>query len=106
MGKFEYDADNFRAAANKSRGVRDQVTDILTTLNSSLNARGNVWGSDKLGDGFYNGPGGDDGYGSSRTNVTTNVETLATSMNDFADGQTESAAYIDKMEQGNRDGLK
>ncbi|GEM31600.1 hypothetical protein NN3_26070 [Nocardia neocaledoniensis NBRC 108232] len=106
MGTFEYDADNFRTAAGKSRSVGNQLTSIINTLNSSLTSRGNVWGNDKLGKTFNNGPGGDDGYDASWTATSENVKTMATSMGEFADGQTESADYIDKMEKGNRDGLK
>ncbi|MEV0061760.1 hypothetical protein [Nocardia sp. NPDC050718] len=105
MGTFEYDADNFRTAAGKSQNVSNQLTGIINTLNSSLTGRGNVWGNDKLGKSFNNGPGGNDGYDASWTNISENVKTMATSMGDFADGQTESADYIDKMEKGNRDGL-
>ncbi|MFC4377436.1 hypothetical protein ACFO5K_25480 [Nocardia halotolerans] len=105
MGKFEYDADDFRTAAGKSRNVGNQLTNIINTLNVSLNGRGNVWGNDKLGQSFHDGPGGNDGYNSSWTNTSNNVKTMATSMKDFADGQTESADYIDRMEDGNRNGL-
>lgn len=105
MGTFEYDADEFRTAAGKSRGVGTKLTGIIDTLNTSLNGRGNVWGNDKIGKSFNDGPGGADGYDASWTNLSDNVKTMATSMNDFADGQIESADYIDKMESGNRDGL-
>ncbi|WP_054815820.1 hypothetical protein [Nocardia arizonensis] len=103
--KFEYDADLFRAAADKSRTVSEKITNVLDTLNSSINGRGAPWGNDKLGKNFFNGPGGDDGYGASRTNTTTNAATMATTMNDFASGQIDSAVAIEKMEQGNADGM-
>ncbi|MFF0542555.1 hypothetical protein ACWEVD_02260 [Nocardia thailandica] len=102
---FEYDADLFRAAAGKSTGVQNKINSVLNTLNGAIGGRGNVWGSDKLGNSFYNGPGGNDGYKASRDNVTENGRTMAETMGKFAEGQIDSAVAIEKMERGNRDGM-
>ncbi|WP_280400310.1 hypothetical protein [Nocardia carnea] len=103
--RVDYNDEAFRAAAERTGGVRDRVKGVLDTLETSINGRGTPWGNDTLGNTFYNGQN-NDGYGSGRTNLISSAENVAGTMDSFYKGQVESADYLQDMEDGNRDGLR
>ncbi|MEV6562598.1 hypothetical protein AB0M22_43235 [Nocardia sp. NPDC051756] len=92
--KFEFDPDDFRAAAGKTAHVGDRITDVVTNLNSVISGRGAPWGDDKMGSQFANGPGGDDGYLSSKKNLTEGVTGMAGSFKQVAKDQRKVADQL------------
>lgn len=103
--RVDYNDEAFRAAAERTGGVRDRVKGVINTLETSINGRGKPWGNDTLGNSFYNGQN-NDGYGTGKTNLIDSAENVAGTMNSFYEGQVESADYLQDMEDGNRDGLR
>ncbi|MFI6046321.1 hypothetical protein ACIA8C_32205 [Nocardia sp. NPDC051321] len=84
---FEFHPDDFRAAAGKTAHVGDRITDVVNNLTSTLSGRGAPWGDDKMGKQFADGPGGGDGYHSSKKNLVDGTTSMAGSFNDVAANQ-------------------
>lgn len=91
---FEFHPDDFRAAAGKTAHVGDRVTDVVTNLTSTLSGRGAPWGNDKMGKQFANGPGGDDGYNSSKKNLLEGTTGMAGSFKNVAENQRKVADQL------------
>ncbi|WP_067574569.1 hypothetical protein [Nocardia acidivorans] len=95
--------DLLRTAATKTGKVRDGIEQIVDTLVTTANGRGEPWGDDTLGAGFANG---DNGYLKSRNNILDGADNMAGTFGNFSKGQTESADYLAAMDHGNGDGFK
>ncbi|MFE9582125.1 hypothetical protein ACFYO1_37515 [Nocardia sp. NPDC006044] len=94
--KFEFHPDEFRSAAGKTAHVGDRITDAVNNLKSAVAGRGAPWGDDKMGNQFANGPGGDDGYLSSKTNLIEGTTGMAGTFKQVAGDQRKVA---DKLQQ-------
>lgn len=104
--RIELDPDLLRQAAQKTGHVRDRINSVMSTLQASLAGRGAPWGNDKIGDNFYNGPNGNDGYQASRKNLTTNTANMSTTFGNFSTNQTGTADYLERQDRGNADGFR
>ncbi|MBB5912863.1 hypothetical protein BJY24_001730 [Nocardia transvalensis] len=104
--KLEAEAALFRKAAEKTGDVRDKINGVLDTLKANLDSRGTPWGTDSIGSQFAHGEGGEGGYLDSRKNMVEGAQNVAGTMDSFHQGQVKSAAYLEKMEQQNRDGFQ
>jgi hypothetical protein len=100
---LKHDADLFEKAALKTGDVRDRVSAVLTTLESTLAGRGAPWGEDKMGHQFSEGP---DGYKSAREKMFTNIKNAVTSFGNFSSGQTQTADLLRAMDVRNGDSFK
>ncbi|MGW0183530.1 hypothetical protein [Nocardia sp. NPDC003345] len=103
--RVDYNDEAFRAAAERTGGVRDRVQGVIDNLELRINGRGQPWGNDSIGQNFANGQN-NDGYRSGKTNLIDSGENVAASLDSFYQGQIESADYLQDMEDGNRDGLR
>ncbi|GGL23644.1 hypothetical protein [Nocardia jinanensis] len=103
--RVDYNDEAFRAAAERTGGVRDRINGVIGRLETSINGRGAPWGDDSLGLSFANGQDGN-GYVPSKKNLIDSANNVAGTMGQFHDGQVESADYLQDMEDGNRDGLR
>ena len=99
----EYHESEFRAAADATGGVRDKVQDVIDTLTRSTASRGEPWGNDELGNSFATG---DSGYRTARGNLVTGARNVVGTLDQFHDGQVDSANMLRDMEDGNRDGFR
>jgi hypothetical protein len=105
--KFEVDPDEFRKAAGKTSNVGDRISDVVTNLTSAIAGRGAPWGDDKMGSQFANGPGGNDGYLSSKKNLTEGTTGMAGTFHDVAKGQRKVADQLaHDLEQRNRESFE
>lgn len=103
--RVDYNDEAFRAAAERTGGVRDRINGVISSLESKINGRGEPWGSDSLGRSFAVGQAGN-GYVPSKKNLLDSARNVSGTMGQFHDGQVESADYLRDMEDGNRDGLR
>ncbi|MEU1523122.1 hypothetical protein [Nocardia rhamnosiphila] len=103
--RVDYNDEAFRAAAERTGGVRDRINGVISSLESKINGRGAPWGSDSLGQSFAVGQDGN-GYVPSKKNLLDSARNVSGTMGQFHDGQVESADYLQDMEDGNRDGLR
>ncbi|MFG1792980.1 WXG100 family type VII secretion target [Nocardia sp. NPDC049149] len=85
-----------RSAAGKMGKLRDQVHDILTTLETSLAARGTAWGGDGYGSTFADGP---EGYLAAHKNLTEGLGNTAKTLGSYCDGQYKAADLLDGMDR-------
>lgn len=85
-------------AAGKTGGVRDAIDAVLSTLASSLAARGAPWGHDEIGSRFAAGP---DGYLASERNLRDSAAAISGSFDRFSTTQYEAAAQWRAVENGN-----
>ncbi|MEU7142922.1 hypothetical protein ABZ942_25995 [Nocardia sp. NPDC046473] len=92
--KFEFHPDEFRTAAGKTAHVGDRITDVVNNLTSTLAGRGSPWGDDKMGNQFANGPGGSDGYHSSKKNLVDGTTGMAGTFKDVAANQRKVADQL------------
>ncbi|WP_454198385.1 WXG100 family type VII secretion target [Nocardia sp. Marseille-Q1738] len=104
--RIELDPDLLRQAAQKTSHVRDRINSVMSTLQTSLAGRGAPWGNDKIGDNFYNGPNGNDGYQASRKNLTTNATNMSTTFGNFSTNQARTADYLERQDRRNADGFR
>ncbi|WP_330233024.1 hypothetical protein OHA40_11405 [Nocardia sp. NBC_00508] len=104
--RIELDPDLLRQAARKTGHVRDRINSVMSTLQTSLAGRGAPWGNDKIGDNFYNGPNGNDGYRASRENLTTNSANTASTLGNLSTNQTDTADYLARQDRRNGDGFR
>lgn len=103
--RVDYNDEAFRLAAERTGGVRDRINGVIGRLETTINGRGEPWGSDSLGRSFADGQDGN-GYVLSKGNLLGSARNVAGTMGSFHDGQVESANYLRDMEDGNRDGLR
>ncbi|WP_067819137.1 hypothetical protein [Nocardia inohanensis] len=99
-GRLESYIDLLTKASQKTGKVRDNIERIIDTLESSTASRGAPWGDDSLGNGFA---GGDQGYIASRKNMLEGGGNMAGTFGNFSKGQSDSAAKLQRMEDGNRE---
>ncbi|MFI6997694.1 hypothetical protein [Nocardia sp. NPDC050175] len=92
--KFEFHPDEFRTAAGKTAHVGDRITDVVNNLKTTIAGRGAPWGDDKMGKQFSDGPGGNDGYQSSKKNLVDGTTGMAVSFNDVAANQRKVADQL------------
>ncbi|UGT70016.1 hypothetical protein LTT66_07550 [Nocardia gipuzkoensis] len=102
----EFDEHLFRKAARKTGHVQDRVNGIIDRLSTSIAARGNCWGDDTIGRNFASGPDGQGGYTTTRDNLISGARNVASTFENFSEGQTETADLLRDMEHGNRDGIR
>ncbi|WP_157762212.1 hypothetical protein [Nocardia yamanashiensis] len=102
-GRLESYIDLLTTASRKTGKVRDNIEKIMDTLEASTSGRGEPWGNDTLGKGFADGP---QGYIASRTNMIEGGGNMAGTFGNFSKGQADSAAKLQRMEDGNRDSFK
>jgi len=86
-----------RTAAQDSSAIKDNIAQVLATLQSSLNAKGSPWGKDSFGDKFANG---DKGYVASSKNVLSAVSDMGTTFDSIAQGQVQAADELSAADTG------
>ncbi|WP_194820138.1 WXG100 family type VII secretion target [Nocardia sp. XZ_19_385] len=80
-----------RSAAGKMGDLRDQMNEILRTLEHALAAKGAAWGGDGYGSTFADGP---QGYLAAWENLTEGIGNTATTLDSYSDGQYEAAKLL------------
>jgi len=86
-----------RTAAQDSSAVKDNIAQVLATLQSSLNAKGSPWGKDSFGNKFANG---DKGYIAASKNVLSAVSDMGTTFDYIAQGQVQAADQLTAADSG------
>ena len=86
-----------RTAAQDSSAIKDNIAQVLATLQSSLNAKGSPWGKDSFGDKFANG---DKGYVAASKNVLSAVSDMGTTFDSIAQGQVQAADQLSSADTG------
>ncbi|QBS42957.1 hypothetical protein [Nocardia sp. CS682] len=105
--KFEVDPDEFRKAAGKTAHVGDRISTAVSNLSAAIAGRGAPWGDDKMGNQFANGPGGSDGYLSSRKNLIDGTTGMGTTFKDTATAQRKVADQLQtELDKRNGDSFK
>lgn len=79
-----------RRAAERAQHVSDRIAEALTTLESSADAKGSPWGSDRYGTQFAQGEG-DNGYNAARTNLKKLTGGLGEHSGEHGSGQRRAA---------------
>lgn len=95
--------DLLRTAASKTDAVREGVQQVVNTLVSSAEARGDCWGDDSMGNQFANGK---NGYLASKTNILDGANNMAGTFANFSQGQTDSANQLAAMDHTNATGFE
>lgn len=90
--------EKLRGAAGRMGDLRDRVSSILSTLETSLAAKGAAWGGDGYGSTFTDGPNGNDGYTAAHTNLNTGLGDMATTLGSYAKGQYDAATLLEKQD--------
>lgn len=88
--------DRLRGAAKRMGDLRNRVTSILDTLETSLAAEGPAWGGDGYGSTFADGP---TGYLAAHENLTEGIADTATTLASYRDGQDDAADLLERMER-------
>lgn len=94
---IEIHPDRLRTAANDSSAIKDNIAQVLATLQSSLNAKGSPWGNDSFGHKFANG---DKGYVAVSKNVLSAVSDMSTTFDSIAQGQVQAADELSATDAG------
>ncbi|MFD6395237.1 WXG100 family type VII secretion target [Nocardia sp. NPDC060249] len=96
VSKVGVTPEQLRGAAGKMGDLRDRMNTILTTLESSLDAKGAAWGGDGYGATFADG---DQGYVAARENLTEGIGNTAKTFDSYSDGQYKAAGILARTEQ-------
>ena len=103
--EIEVDVWKLRAAAGKTQDLRDHIEQVLTRLHGRTSHYGSPWGNDTLGERFA-GSGESDGYLAAHDNMVDGARGFADAFQKVSEGQSDSATYLETMEQGNADGFR
>ncbi|MCU1643452.1 MAG: hypothetical protein JWN03_3727 [Nocardia sp.] len=96
-------SDLLRTAAGKTAAVQDGIQQVVNTLVSSSDSRGEPWGDDSLGNQFANGA---NGYTKSKTNILEGANNMAGTFGNFSQGQLDAVTKLTNMDQGNASGFE
>ncbi|WP_067845395.1 WXG100 family type VII secretion target [Nocardia lijiangensis] len=92
-----------RRAAGAMGDLRDRVNGILTTLETSLAAKGAAWGGDGYGTAFADGP---EGYVAARENLTEGLGNTAKTLDSYSDGQYKAATLLARTDKRSGEGIR
>ncbi|MFF0607247.1 WXG100 family type VII secretion target [Nocardia tengchongensis] len=92
-----------RGAAGQLADLRDRVDGILTTLETSLSAKGAAWGGDGYGSTFADG---EQGYLAAHKNLSEGIGNTAETLDSYAAGQYRAADLLAHTDKRNGNGFR
>lgn len=101
-GRLNAHPELVRDAANVAEEIRDRLRRMSADARSAVSPGQGAWGDDDFGGKFADGA---KGFESGSSNITEGTDNLATSFDHLKQGLDKSAAKLDAMEHGNKDGF-
>jgi uncharacterized protein YukE len=97
-GTVQVNPTQLRSAAQDSSAIQTSISNILTTLQNSLNSqKADPWGNDSFGDKFANGS---DGYIAVSKNMLSGISDMASTFGSIASGQVQAADELTDADNG------
>ncbi|WP_024800386.1 YbaB/EbfC family nucleoid-associated protein [Nocardia sp. BMG51109] len=102
-GKVEVDPAALRTVARKLEQIQGRLEEAKGAAEQAVAPGDAAWGDDKFAETFRDGEAGKPGFVENSSLLIEGTGAMATTFGELADGQRESADYLDEAEQANTD---